>query len=102
MQKAVADAVRRAGIESRQTIRLGTRSRPTSWRTATTSPPCKELLGQKDVHTTMLYTHVPNRGDRAVRSPLDAEGNRQTKLPPAHWRVRPLIRLPPTIADRAS
>lgn len=50
----------------------------------------QELLGHRDVRTTMLYTHVLNRGGLGVRSPLDSgsagqEGREQVE--PAVARV---------------
>ena len=32
----------------------------------------QELMGHKDVSTTMIYCHVLNRGGRGVRSPIDS------------------------------
>jgi site-specific recombinase XerD len=48
----------------------------------------QELLGHKDVQTTMVDTHVLNRGGRGVRSPLDG----LQKAVPSDGRIRPTSR----------
>jgi len=40
----------------------------------------QELLGHQSVETTMIYTHVMNKGGRGVKSPLDSVGG--TGQPP--------------------
>jgi integron integrase len=72
LQKAVKYAIRRAGIQKRSSCHTLRHSFATHLlengydiRTG------QELLGHKDVSTTMVYTHVLQRGGRGVRRPLD-------------------------------
>ena len=47
----------------------------------------QESLGHKNLNTTMIYTHVLNRGGKGVRSPLDAlEHPRRGSLTGNHIR----------------
>jgi integron integrase len=72
IQRAVKEAVRRAGLTKPAT--------PPTFRHAFATHlledgydirTVQELLGHASVETTMVYTHVLNRGGRAVRSPAD-------------------------------
>ena len=73
LQRAVRDAVLRIGLSkpvSCHTLRhsFATHLLESGYDIRT----IQKLLGHRDVRTTMIYTHVLNRGANAVRSPLDA------------------------------
>ena len=74
LQRAVYEAVREAGIAKRVSCHTFRHSFATHLMQAGYDiRTVQELLGHTDVRTTMIYTHVLNRGGLGVRSPADMQ-----------------------------
>jgi len=72
MQRAVHEAVLKAGLTKRASCHTFRHSFATHLiESGYDIRTVQELLGHSDVKTTMIYTHVLNKGPSGVRSPID-------------------------------
>lgn len=73
LQKAVKKAIRQAGIYKHASCHTFRHSFATHLLEAGYDiRTVQELLGHKDLNTTMVYTHVLNKGALGVKSPIDS------------------------------